>query len=84
MDVLLNVYQVLLASLYFLGLTSYSSVDSALGLKGKLKGIDRSFGGAVESILIRSVFVNWRLGKIFFLILYGFHHKISKKLLYAA
>jgi hypothetical protein len=48
------------------------------------KGIDRPFGGGVESILIRSVFVNWRLGKIFFLILNGLHHKISKKLLYAA
>ncbi len=49
-----------------------------------LKGIDRPFGGGVESILIRSVFVNWRLGKFFYLILNGLHHKISKKLLYAA
>ncbi len=31
----------------------------------KLKGIDRPFGGGVESILIRSVFVNWRLGYFF-------------------
>jgi hypothetical protein len=30
-----------------------------------IKGIDRPFGGGVESILIRSVFVNWRLGKFF-------------------
>jgi hypothetical protein len=49
-----------------------------------IKGIDRPFGGGVESILIRSVFVNWRLGKFFYLILNGLHHKISKKLLYAA
>jgi hypothetical protein len=48
------------------------------------KGIDRPFGGGVESILIRSVFVNWRLGKFFYLILNGLHHKISKKLLYPA
>ncbi len=49
-----------------------------------LKGIDRPFGGGVESILVRSVFVNWRLGNFFYLILNGLHHKISKKLLYAA
>jgi hypothetical protein len=47
------------------------------------KGIDLPFGGGVESILVQSVFVNWRLG-IFFFILNGLHHKISKKLLYAA
>jgi hypothetical protein len=28
-----------------------------------LKGIDRPFGGGVESILIRSLLLNWRLGK---------------------
>ncbi len=49
-----------------------------------VKGIDWPFGGGVESILIRSVFVNWRLGNFFYLILNGLHHKISKKLLYAA
>jgi hypothetical protein len=48
------------------------------------KGIDRPFGGGVESILIRSVFVNWRLGNFCYLILNGLHHKISKKVLYAA
>jgi hypothetical protein len=34
-------------------------------LPSTFKGIDRPFGGGVESILIRSVFVNWRLGKFF-------------------
>ncbi len=61
-------------------------VEGMFGKKGDsaFKGIDRPFGGGVESILIRSVFVNWRLGKNFYLILNGLHHKISKKLLYAA
>jgi hypothetical protein len=49
-----------------------------------LKGIDRPFSGRVESRLIRSVLVNWRLGKFFYLILKGLHHKISKKPLAAA
>ncbi len=31
----------------------------------EIKGIDRPFGEGVESILIRSVFVNWRLGNFF-------------------
>ncbi len=31
------------------------------------KGIDRPFGGGVESRLILSVVVNWRLGKNFFI-----------------
>ncbi|MFN9979515.1 MAG: hypothetical protein ACK53Y_06360, partial [bacterium] len=44
-----------------------------------LKGIDRPFGGGVESILIRSILVNWRLGYFFYLILKGLRHKISKK-----
>jgi len=44
-----------------------------------LKGIDRSFRRGVKSSLIRSLFINWRLGNVFFLILKGFHHKISKK-----
>jgi hypothetical protein len=48
------------------------------------KGMDRLFGGGVDSILIRSVFVNWRLGIFFYLILNCLHHTISKKLLYAA
>jgi hypothetical protein len=33
--------------------------------KRHVKGIDRPFGGRVESILIRSVMVNWRLGYFF-------------------
>jgi hypothetical protein len=53
-------------------------------LENAFKGIDRPFGGGVESILIQSVFVNWRLENFFYLILNGLHHKISKKLLYAA
>jgi hypothetical protein len=45
-----------------------------------LKGIDRPFGGGgVESILIRSLLVNWRLGYSFYLFLKGLLHKISKK-----
>ena len=44
-----------------------------------LKGIDRPFRGGVESILIRSLLVNWRLGYFFYLILKGLLHKISKK-----
>ncbi len=44
-----------------------------------LKGIDRPFRGGVESILIRSLLVNWRLGNFFYLILKGLIHKISKK-----
>ncbi len=46
---------------------------------GTLKGIDRPFGGRVESSLIRSVLVNWRLGYIFYFILKSLHHKINKK-----
>ncbi len=42
------------------------------------KGIDQPFGRGVESILIRSALVNWRLGGIY-LILKGLHHKIDKK-----
>jgi hypothetical protein len=44
-----------------------------------LKGIDRPFRGRVKSSVIRSLFINWRLGNFFLLILKGFHHKISKK-----
>jgi hypothetical protein len=44
-----------------------------------LKGIDRPFQGGVKNSLIRSLFINWRLGNFFSLILKGFHHKISKK-----
>jgi hypothetical protein len=44
-----------------------------------IKGIDRPFGGRVESILIRSVLVNWRLSYFFYFILKGLHHKINKK-----
>ena len=47
--------------------------------KSTLKGIDRPFGGGVESILIRSILINWRLGYFFYLILKGLRHKISKK-----
>ncbi len=49
-----------------------------------IKGIDRSFRRGVKSSLIRSLFINWRLGSVFFLILKGFHHKISKKPIDAA
>jgi hypothetical protein len=49
-----------------------------------LKGIDRPFPGRVESILIRSLLVNWRLGYFLNLILKGLLHKISKKPLDAA
>jgi hypothetical protein len=49
-----------------------------------LKGIDRPFRGGVESILIRSLLVNWRLGYFLNLILKGLLHKISKKPLDAA
>jgi hypothetical protein len=31
----------------------------------RIKGIDRPFRGGVESIFIRSLLVNWRLGKFF-------------------
>jgi hypothetical protein len=44
-----------------------------------LKGIDRPFELRGESRLIRSVITNWMLGKFFYLILKGLHHKISKK-----
>ncbi len=49
-----------------------------------LKGIDRPFRRGVKSSLIRSLFINWRLGNFFLLILKGFHHKISKKPIDAA
>jgi hypothetical protein len=49
-----------------------------------LKGIDRPFRGRVESILIQSLLVNWRLGYFLNLILKGLLHKISKKPLEAA
>jgi hypothetical protein len=45
----------------------------------KVLGIDRPFGGGVESILIRSLLLNWRLGYFFYLILKGLLHKISQK-----
>jgi hypothetical protein len=53
-------------------------------LKYLIKGIDRPFGGGVESILIRSLLLKWRLGYFFNLILKGLLHKISKKPLDAA
>ncbi len=49
-----------------------------------LKGIDRPFGRGVESILSRSLLVNWRLGYFLNLLLKGLLHKISKKPLDAA
>ncbi len=52
--------------------------------KKVFKGIDRPFPGGVKSNLIRSLFINWRLGNFFLLILKGFHHKISKKPIDAA
>jgi hypothetical protein len=44
------------------------------------KDIDWPFGGGggVESILIRSLLLNWRLGYFFYLILKGLLHKIIK------
>jgi hypothetical protein len=51
---------------------------------GNVKGIDRPFGGGVESILILSVLLNWKLGYFFYLILKGLLHKISIKPLDAA
>ncbi len=45
----------------------------------EVKGIDRPFGEGVKSRLIRCLLINWRLGNCFFLLLNGFHHKISKK-----
>ncbi len=48
-------------------------------LPPEIIGIDRPFGGGVESILIRSLVVNWRLRYFFYLILKGLLHKISKK-----
>ena len=47
-------------------------------VKSSFKGIDR-FELRGESRLIRSVITNWMLGKFFYLILKGLHHKISKK-----
>ncbi len=49
-----------------------------------LKGIDLPFRRGVKGSLIRSLFINWRLGNFFLLILKGFHHKISKKPIDAA
>jgi hypothetical protein len=45
----------------------------------RVKDIDRPFGGGVESILIRSLLLNWRLGYFFYLILKGLLHKSIKK-----
>jgi len=55
-----------------------------VNLKSTVKGIDRPFGGGVESILIRSLLVNWRLGYFYYIILKGLMHKINKKPLDAA
>ncbi len=44
-----------------------------------IKGIDRPFGEGVKRRLIGSLLINWRLGNFFFLLLTGFHYKISKK-----
>ncbi len=54
---------------------------------GLLKALTDHFEGGsrvYESILIRSLLVNWRLGYFFNLILKGLLHKISKKPLDAA
>jgi hypothetical protein len=61
--------------------SSYNVPESS---KKNIKGIDRPFRGWVKSSLIRSLFINWRLGNFFLLILKGFHHKISKKPIDAA
>ncbi len=61
---------------------TYSSrlkFQAQLHLKNKIKGTDRPFGGGVESILIRSLLVNWRLGYFYYPILKGLIHKINKK-----
>ncbi len=62
----------------------FTSLSLCTAMKGRcesnIKGIDRPFQGGVKSSLIRSLFINWRLGNFFLsLILKGFHHKISKK-----
>jgi hypothetical protein len=62
---------------------NYLHPGSRIRIK-EFKGIDRPFWGEVKSSLIRSLFINWRLGKFFLLILKGFHHKISKKPIDAA
>jgi hypothetical protein len=59
-------------------------LQTQLSMARRFKGIDRPFGGGVESILIRSLLLNWRLGYFFYLILKGLLHKISKKPLDAA
>jgi hypothetical protein len=48
-----------------------SADQSTYGSGKSFKGIDRPFGGKVESILIRSILVNWRLGYFFYFILKG-------------
>jgi hypothetical protein len=47
-------------------------------LFARFKGIDHQFRGGVESTLIRSLLVNWRLGYFLNLILKGLLQKISK------
>jgi hypothetical protein len=60
------------------------SISQKLKISIYFKGIDRPFRRGVKSSLIRSLFINWRLGNFFLLILKGFHHKISKKPIDAA
>jgi hypothetical protein len=62
----------------------FACKNQVLQLCINLKGIDRPFRGGVESILILSLLVNWRLGYFFYHILKGLLHKISKKPLDAA
>jgi hypothetical protein len=51
---------------------------------GPFKGIDRPFGWKVESIVIRSVLVNWRLGYFFISHFKGPSSQVQKKPLDAA
>ncbi len=60
------------------------TVENHISLPVSLKGIDRPFGRGVESRLIWSAMVHWRLGWFFYLILKGLHQKINKKPLDAA
>jgi hypothetical protein len=73
--------------LFFIGTWTVVDVIIIMIINGTtrpVKGIDRPFRRGVESILIQSLLVNWRLGYFFNLILKGLLHNISKKPLDAA
>ncbi len=63
-----------------------ASLNVLLNGERSLKALTDHFGGGsgLRSSLIWSLFINWRLGNFFLLILKGFHHKISKKPIDAA